>query len=98
MMLDTIIVDTSINDKHDGVDDDVHNDGTGTALHNLVLFRNIASPNGQTMEPSSKLTLNYLLKQVGRIFVSDFEPVDIEIKILILKKPTMFGNTFVVTK
>ena len=34
------------------------------------------------------------LKQVRRIFSSDFEPIDIEIKISILRKPTMIGNTF----
>ena len=39
MMLDTIIVNTLINDKHDGIDDDEHNDGTCTVLHNLFLFR-----------------------------------------------------------
>ena len=44
MMLDTIIVDTLINDKHDGNDDDVHNDGTGTILHDSVLLRYIVAP------------------------------------------------------
>ena len=38
-MINTMMVDTLIDDKHDAIDNDVHNDGTGTVLHNLVLFR-----------------------------------------------------------
>ena len=43
-MINTMMVDTLIDDKHDAINDDVHNDGTGTILHDSVLLRYIVAP------------------------------------------------------